>query len=279
MAEKIVPQYMKISIPRRDDYVQYLDHLMDDLLIPGYETQEFGLHVWIQAHESEKILKILSVKIPPHHLETTLIAGQDWNQKWKENFKPLKMSSRFWVSPSWDIPKVPYGEELIIIHPGQAFGTGTHESTQLAIQLLEKYYQKGNVTDMGCGSGILSIAAYKLGARDIRAYDIDDDFIENMEDNLKLNAIDSIHYAVGDALSMDRLTSEWTLINIEKRVIMPLLHHFFETKAEIRFFILSGLLIEDAADVVNTLRDHHYLIRDQLTKGEWTAVLAEKGLS
>lgn len=279
MADKHPIDYLRISLPHKEDYVNFLDSLMDELLIPGYETREYDLHIWIPEADAAPVLDILKAQIPPQHLDVAQIAGQDWNQKWKENFRPLKMSRRFWVSPPWEKPVLPAGEDLIIIHPGQAFGTGTHESTQLAIQLLESYYHGGDVVDLGCGSGILSIAAWKLGARQINAYDIDEDFIENIEDNLKLNGISDIHYAVGDALVMDPLTTEWALINIEKRVILPLLHHFFATGANIRYFVLAGLLIEDAPDVIELLREHHYLVRDQLTKGEWTSIIAEKGIA
>ena len=123
-----------------------------------------------------------------------------WKDKWKEYFKPTHISDRIVVKPTWEEYEPADGEVLIEIDPGMAFGTGTHETTSMCMRALEKYVKPGmSMLDAGCGSGILSIAAAKLGAADVLGVDIDEEAVRVSEENFRLNGTADVCKAmVGD---------------------------------------------------------------------------------
>ena len=138
----------------------------------------------------------------PGELEVAAEMKDDslWKDKWKEYFKPTHISDRIVVKPTWEEYKPASEEILIEIDPGMAFGTGTHETTSMCMKALEKYVKPGaRVLDAGCGSGILSIAAAKLGAADVLGVDIDEEAVRVSEENFALNRTDGVCRAiVGD---------------------------------------------------------------------------------
>ena len=116
--------------------------------------------------------------------------SEDWLAQWKAHFIPLRVTDRLWVCPPWDVREPAPGEHVILIEPQMAFGTGHHATTQLCLQLLEQYLKPGDaVLDVGTGSGILAIAAAKLGAGDVLGIDSDADAIENARENVRLNGV------------------------------------------------------------------------------------------
>ena len=123
-----------------------------------------------------------------------------WRDKWKEYFKPTKLSNNIVVKPTWCEYKPNEWDIVIEIDPGMAFGTGTHETTMLCIRMIEKYMHSGyKVLDVGSGSGILSIAAAKLGASDVLGIDIDEDAVRVSNENYELNKVsDRAKAIVGD---------------------------------------------------------------------------------
>jgi ribosomal protein L11 methyltransferase len=125
-------------------------------------------------------------------LETQLIADDEWKDKWKEYFKPAKVSDKIVIKPSWESYQKQEDDELVIeIDPGMAFGTGTHPTTSLCIRLMEKYMtQEDMILDVGCGSGILSIAAALLGAGKVLGIEIDPIAVAVSKDNVTLNGLD-----------------------------------------------------------------------------------------
>ncbi|MBI3074344.1 MAG: 50S ribosomal protein L11 methyltransferase [Deltaproteobacteria bacterium] len=121
-----------------------------------------------------------------------VVERADWLAEWKKHFGPTRASSRFIVCPPWDVAEPASGGHVIIINPEMAFGTGTHESTQLALELLEETVKPGDtVIDVGAGSGILAIAAAKLGAASVLAIEIDEDAIQNARGNCVRNGVEA----------------------------------------------------------------------------------------
>lgn len=139
----------------------------------------------------------------PIHFRSRLLRERNWAETWKANFHPLRISSRITVKPPWEEYRPAVGEEVIEINPGLAFGTGTHPSTQMCLQVLEElipaFPRPPTVLDVGTGSGILAIAARKLGAGKIRAIDIDPQALACARENLVLNRM-----AGGIELRLDR---------------------------------------------------------------------------
>jgi len=195
-------------------------------------------------HRYLKSLRKIAPEISRSRIKTASIPEQDWGENWKRFFKPVQVTSRFWVKPPWSQVRLKRGQISIDITPGMAFGTGTHASTQLCIQALgERIKKKGlSVLDVGTGSGILSIVAAKLGAKEVRGIDIDgaavENAIENVEENHVSNLVRIKKGRIGD------LQKKFDLIvaNIDfkslKRMERPLLNHLKDQG----ILILSGIL-------------------------------------
>ena len=137
------------------------------------------------------------------YAEDIIVDDADWKDKWKEYFKPVRITDRLVVKPTWEEYEPNDGEKVIQIDPGMAFGTGTHETTSLCLKLMEKYLgdepQDKDVLDVGCGSGILSIAAALLGCRSVTGVEIDEDAVRVAEENVELNGIgDRVEILQGD---------------------------------------------------------------------------------
>jgi len=128
-----------------------------------------------------------------YNLETRIFPEENWGEAWKSNFKPVKVSPRLVVKPPWEKYSKHKGEIVLQINPGMAFGTGTHQTTQMCLKFLDKlipqFSRRPDVLDVGTGSGILAIAALKLGAKKIQAIDIDHSALESAKENAKLNKI------------------------------------------------------------------------------------------
>lgn len=127
------------------------------------------------------------------NLETRVIPEENWGISWKSNFKPIKVSPRLVIKPSWEKYNKGKGEIVLQINPGMAFGTGTHQTTQICLKLLDKvmrqFSRRPDVLDVGTGTGILAMAALKLGAQKVKAIDIDPLALEVAKKNAKLNKI------------------------------------------------------------------------------------------
>ena len=194
--------------------------------------------------------RLLSQKVS-FSMDTTLIPEQDWGENWKRFFKPLRVGSRFVVFPPWERAGLKRGQIPVQITPGMAFGTGTHATTQLCIQVLEnRMKRKGlSVLDVGTGSGILAIAAAKLGAQEVWAIDIDEIAIEGARENTEKNGVQGIVRIRKGGLGRIRKAFDIIVANIDLRSLMrlrmPLLRHLNDHG----FLILSGILREQEESI------------------------------
>ncbi len=179
------------------------------------------------------------------HSWTTQIA-EPWHLAWKDNFKPVRVGSEICVVPDWD--ETTRAEILIRIKPGMAFGTGHHETTFLMLEALLAYCKAGmTVLDVGSGSGILAIAARKLGAARVNCVDLDDACLENFHENLALNGIETgVELEIADILQHSDFTQDLILANVDARVIKTLLPALAGHKQTV---ILSGLLASDELSI------------------------------
>jgi ribosomal protein L11 methyltransferase len=195
-------------------------------------------------HRYLKSLRSLNPEISDTQIETTTIFEQDWGENWKRFFKPLRVTSRFVVKPPWSRTRLQKGQMVIHITPGMAFGTGTHGTTKLSIRALERSLKrKGlSVLDVGTGSGILSIAAAKLGAGEVLGLDIDGAAVENARENVEQNNVGNIVKIRKGRIGDVRKTFDVVVANIDlrslKRMRSPLLRHL---KSQ-GILILSGIL-------------------------------------
>ena len=201
--------------------------------------------------------------------------NQDWSQKWKEKWNVTLVTEKITVVPSW-IEYSPKPDEIIItLDPGCAFGTGTHQTTQLCMKALEKYMNpQDKVADIGTGSGILAILAMKLGASEAYGCDIDDTVIEVCYKNAKVNNVEC-KFELNTA---DKLNNEYDFIcaNILHNVlaeIMPDLKKLMKDNAKLA---LSGILDEKQDVVLDAIKDNGLKIIDTISQDQWVSFVVTK---
>ncbi len=200
-------------------------------------------------------LEALVASLPgfSYELRAGEIPEVKWFETWKEHFLPKAVGERFEVRPPWATEPVPEGRLALVIEPGNAFGSGYHETTQLALEALERLdLAAGNVLDAGCGSGILSIAAGLLGSRDILGFDIDPDSIDNSVENAMLNSVSAAEFRVAEPADV---TGEWAVVaaNLIADLLDRVRDDLVRLTAPGGTLILSGLLEGDQ----DGTRDHY----------------------
>jgi len=202
-----------------------------------------------------------------------IIGIQDWGAGWKKYFKPVKVGARFIVKPPWEA--VTDKDRLIIdINPALAFGTGTHETTQLVMELMEKeIFPNCRVLDAGTGSGVLAISAVKLGADSVIGFDIDQDALQNAAENAELNGVSSrINFICGNLDSLEVTPRDIIFANINRKVLVKLIPNLKLFMTEETVLILSGILIEDHHHIQTVLHENYLNIEDCFEKGDWEAL-------
>ena len=200
------------------------------------------------------------------------VREEDWAENWKQYYKPFRIGEHMVVKPTWEPWDAQAGDLIIEIDPGMAFGTGTHETTAMCVGLIEKYYQGGSLLDVGTGSGILAIAAARLGAKGIVAVDIDPDAVKVAKENVAHNGLESaIEVRKGDLLQGLSQRFDFAVANILAPVICMLAAPLKAHLTEGGRFICSGIIAEAEADVNAALLDAGYLIDEIQHKGDWVA--------
>lgn len=220
-----------------------------------------------------------------HTMSTISVAEQDWAESWKRYFHPFDLGERLTICPPWEAAEPALGRVLLMIDPGAAFGTGLHATTQLCLLALERLHTVGaRVLDMGCGSGILGIAASLLGAAQVTAVDVDPVALRITEENIALNNLHgrSMQLLCGDVLSdsslAERVGPGYTLAfaNIVSDVILAMRHFLFNCLAASGVLVVSGILDERAEEVLGALIATGFLLREKRSMDGWTALVVSR---
>ncbi|MEJ2100108.1 MAG: 50S ribosomal protein L11 methyltransferase [Desulfobacterales bacterium] len=200
---------------------------------------------------------------------------EEWAEAWKAFFKPQKIGRKIVVKPTWCEYRAGRGDIVLELDPGMAFGTGTHPTTALCINLMEDYLKKGDsFLDVGTGSGILMIAALKLGADFVYGLDKDPVAIEVAAANLELNGVDSQKFslATGNLLSGIKDKYEFVVANIFTHVILELLDHPHPSLVKGGIFVCSGIFKKNTDPVVARMKKMGFEILEIRNKEEWSAI-------
>lgn len=214
--------------------------------------------------------------------EFTPLQQTDWTQAWKQHYRPIAVGRRLLIQPAW--MDVSTAERIpILIDPGMAFGTGTHPTTQLCLELLEDFTpSQDDVIDIGCGSGILSIAAIKLGARHAFGVDTDEDAVRAAEENATRNAVgEQTTFAVGSVADVlqgifPRQQAPLVVANILAHILIRLLDEGMASLiAPAGKLLLSGILEDQLADMQAALQRHTLRICAQRQMEDWIALAVE----
>ncbi|MDK7376710.1 50S ribosomal protein L11 methyltransferase [Peptoniphilus harei] len=234
----------------------------------------FALRVYPENMEDANNLK---AELNEKNLGQCLIEekdDEDWANNWKKYYKPLEIGEKLAIVPEWEA----YDNDkriVIKINPGMAFGTGTHESTYMCLELLERYVNKDDeIFDIGCGSGILAIAALKLGAKRALAVDIDDKCIDASHENADLNNLeDKMDIKKGNLLDVVKGRADLIVSNIIAEIIVDEIKNLKNHMDKGGIFITSGIIKERRQMVIDALKENGFEIIDELEKNNWVAIV------
>ena len=269
---------------------QYWDYVDDDLLqekkgvcrITFYlEDSEAGYATLAQVRMALSALKAQHSEYAPLTLTSSNLCDADWENNWKQFYKPMEIGERLIVVPEWEQANT-QGRVPLVLNPGLTFGTGSHATTRLCLTALEKHIHGGEkVLDLGCGSGILSIAALLLGTDHAFACDIDEKCVDVAYENAALNGVGKDRYTVrwGDVLSDRQLQSEFgteydvIVANIVADVIMGLAPQLRPFLKKDGLFLCSGIIDDRAEEVAQCLRDNGWTILETRSSEGWFSYL------
>ena len=200
---------------------------------------------------------------------------EDWSQKWKEKWDVTHVTDKIAVVPDWIDYKPKENEVIIKLEPGCAFGTGTHQTTQLCMKALEKYMNKGDkVADIGMGSGILSILAKKLGATSVYGCDTDDTVIEVAKENAKKNNVEAI-FELGSA---DKINDKFDFVcaNILHFVLAEIMGDLKNLMKTGAMMSLSGILDEKKQMVIDAYEKENLELVEEIHQDQWTSFVVKR---
>ena len=263
---------------------QYWDYVDDALLerMRGVARIKF----YVTDDEAGKALMAQALRGIENPVSTAPLKEEDWAYSWQKYYQPMTVGETLYIVPEWERGKpIPEGRTAVYLNPGLTFGTGSHASTQLCLTLLEKSRIPGSaLLDLGCGSGILSIAALNLGCSQATGVDIDPKAVDVAYENAALNSIGRDRYAVraGDVLSDKALVEELAqtgpydlvLANIVADVIIPLSAQVGRFLSGHGLFICSGIIDTRADEVQAALEKNGLRILERLEKDGWCAFSA-----
>ena len=252
-----------------------VDAMPDDVLVKAWfergEKERETLEA-VRAHLEQ--LRAQGGEVGTLALELTGVKDEDWSENWKKYYKPFRIGTHLVVRPTWEAYEAAPGDLVIELDPGMAFGTGTHETTSMCMQLLEKHLQEGmRVMDVGTGSGILAIAAARLGAREVLAIDIDPAAVKVARENIALNHVrDRVRAVEGDLCKSEAMPCDLAVANIVADAIRMLAAPLTRHLKKGGLLICSGIIREREQDVLEAALAAGYAVADRLEKGEWVAL-------
>lgn len=206
---------------------------------------------------------------------------EDWATSWKKYYHPVKISKRFTIVPTWETYHPVSSDELIIeLDPGMAFGTGTHPTTVMSLQALEKHVKQGNtVIDVGTGSGVLAIGAALLEAASVRALDLDEIAVKAAGLNVKLNKVqDRVHVFHGNLLEAIDNPADVVVANILAEIIMSFTDDAYQAVKPGGIYITSGIIAQKKNDVKQALEASGFVIEDIMMMEDWVTIISKKPL-
>ena len=233
----------------------------------------------------EEALWHLGQIMPIPQPEYRQIKDQDWMAAWKQHYHPIPVGENLLIMPAWQNEEAHASRTIIRIDPAMAFGTGTHPTTQLCLQLVEKYLIAGaEVIDVGCGSGILSIAALKLGASRVLAVDIDSLAVTATLENAHINALQPEHLEVGKGSVDEILSGQFALSKaplVLVNILAPIISRLFDRGLgnlvdDGGILLLSGILNHQVDEVLEKAAHKDFILQEQLTHDDWVSLALEK---
>ena len=272
-----------LALEKSETFWDYVD---ESLLTAAFEGAIVKAYLPQSADLIDKIELIKqSVAILPQHgldiglgeITTIEVNEDDWSSSWKQYYKPTKIGERVVVKPTWEEYEASPEDIIIELDPGMAFGTGTHETTIMCARQLEEYVRDdSSVFDIGCGSGILSIIAAKLGAKKVIGVDLDKVAVDVSLQNIELNSVqDIVEIKLGNLMDTIHEKAEIVVANIIADIVILLCKDIKQFLVEDGIFITSGIILDKIEAVSEALEANGLRVIRVERMGEWAAVVAK----
>lgn len=258
------------------DWVVVEDDVLGDLSAPVV------VRMYVESGDAPDVLSSVQSYLEKNPAQgqvtgTRQVDEESWADSWKQYFKPLPVGEKLLIKPTWENVE-DTGRTILSIDPGMAFGSGTHETTQLCLEQLEQLsLQDARVADIGCGSGILSIAAALFGAADVQAVDIEPMSIRMTEENAEINGVkDIIRAREGSLLDGVEAPVDFVVSNILAEILVRMIPDLDPVLAPSGTVIFSGIIEEKKDLVAQALTAHGYAVVREKTDGGWVVLMAER---
>ncbi len=250
--------------------------LIDDGLLAKDRSKAF-VHVYISPEENPlEAVQFLSERLTAEHIPNEIVTAdcykEEWENNWKQYFHTMEIGDRLVIKPKWEDYDNPSGKKVLSIEPGLAFGSGTHETTRLCLQTLEKYITpETELLDIGCGSGILSVASLLLGAKRAVGVDIDALAVKTAIENGKENGFTEPQYQVLQGNLTDKVSGKFDVVvaNIVADVIVMFCKQVGAFMKDNAVFITSGIIDTREQDVLDAFKENGFTVTERNTDRGW----------
>lgn len=282
---KLINMFEEIGIKQIEVIDYFSDNSLDYNINFKKKSEIWSIIGYIVNNRFSKLkLNIISDKLKEFSLDdeefmyeiyTSECSDDDWKDEWKKYFHTVNITDNIIIKPSWDDYEASEGETVIEIDPGMAFGTGTHETTALCVEFLEKYVPgKKKLLDIGCGSGILMLIGKILGVEKVVGIDIDsnvkDVVIENFEKN---NIKDNYEIIIGDLVEYINEKYDLVVSNILVDVLTELLENIEKTLEKGATIVFSGIIKDKEEEFLRKTKEHNLVEIDRNEKNNWVSLV------
>lgn len=257
--------------------------LIEEELLKADRTKGI-IHTYVNPHENpleavsfiKERLDTMEIK---YEIKIADCATEDWVNNWKQYFHPMPIGEKLLIRPTWEDEYDPQGRKVLHIEPGLAFGTGSHPTTKLCLETLEKYITRGStVLDIGCGSGILSIACLLLGAQKAVGVDIDSLAVKTAQANAVENGFDEKQFTVLQGNLSDKVTGKYTVVvaNIVADIIMELNKDVGRFLEEDGVYITGGIIESREDEVLYSFAQNNLQVVERFEEKGWLVFALKK---
>ena len=257
--------------------INILEYKGKAAVVKGYFTEEDNIEEIVnEIKEKVQILRDCGIDAGEGKVISEKMYEEDWANNWKKYYKPTKIGNKIVIKPIWEDYEIKNDEILIELDPGMAFGTGTHETTRMCVEALEKYVKKDTtVFDIGTGSGILALVAAKLGAKEVIGVDLDPVAVDSAKENLTFNDVDNIKILEGNLLDVVNGKADIVVANIIAEIICVLVDDVKKVLNKDGLFITSGIIHEKRNMVIEKLENSGFEVLEANKDGEWNCIVAK----
>lgn len=277
----MTPTYLSLTFQMGDHDHEIWQALLGEWPFESFHDEEDHIIGYIQDHDiTESLMQFISSKKGTFFLDYELaqVADKNWNEVWESSFNPVAIGDEWYIRAEFHKPVEKKYRHIITISPKMAFGTGHHATTFMMLQAMSHIdFSNTDVFDFGCGTGILSVAAAKLGAKRVFGVDIQPEAIENSIEHAQMNDVSTVcEFKLGGLEKVDEVNYDVILANINRNVILDHLPSLMKCLHPNGFALFSGIMFDDVSVIKEALDREHMKIISKKEKDQWVQLTTTK---